>query len=412
MSEFSKMTEGMVSQILSRLPPRSLMRFKCVRKAWYTLINNPKFASMHLYNSIHKSLSTCIFFKRFVLKDPNTDEKELVFSLLNICNENDGDDEHIITHYIAEDINVPHSMGLKTRGQFIGLEVLQSVSIIGHCDGIICLADSSNNVVLCNPSIKEFKLLPQPCLKKGIDQCTVGFGYDHKSKDYKVHRVVSYGEDMYDEQRLVIYPPGVEIYTLSSDSWREIGADYLETETTIFWPECFHVYLKGICYWLGHEQQKDFMSYFDRPDEDNRQVVILFDTVDEVFHNVLFPHTLYEPYAGLFDVHLILWKESSVALFGSHRIGAGLDSYGLWVLDDFGGVKDSWTKLLAFEPIVGIERSLEFWKSDEILMVATDGSIVSYNLGTDQLREISIHSMHPSYSETVVCVNSLVSITG
>ncbi|KAI5326384.1 hypothetical protein L3X38_035458 [Prunus dulcis] len=80
----------------------------------------------------------------------------------------------------------------------------------------------------------------------------------------------------------------------------------------------------------------------------------------------------------------------------------------VWVLDDFYGAEGSWTKHLTFEPLVGIKRVLEFWKSEEILMVTEYGDIVSYNLETEKLKNLPRNS--PSDFETSAYVNSLVTI--
>ncbi|XP_021800841.1 F-box/kelch-repeat protein At3g06240-like [Prunus avium] len=303
------MLEEMVLHILSRLPSKSLMRFKCVCKSWYTVINNPMFVARHLTNSMHNKLSTCILFKHFVQSDTNTGEKELRFSFLYLCNDYIDDKPNVNT--FVEDIKFPLS-----TGQFIGLKLVESVSIRGHCDGIVCLCDCGGNIILCNPAIKELKLLPKSCLPNW-GYSNVSIGYDPKSKDYKVQRISCDGEEIYGD-RLVFFPPRVEIYNLSTDTWREIKSNCLQTEATFLWPEDFAVYWKGICYWLGgYEQPKEFESYFDRlEDEKKKTVVFLFDTGDEVFHSILLPDCVYEPPEEYrYDMSVVLWNES-VALFG------------------------------------------------------------------------------------------------
>ncbi|XP_008245489.1 PREDICTED: F-box/kelch-repeat protein At3g06240-like [Prunus mume] len=400
--------EMALRHILPRLPSKSLMRFNCVRKSWYTLINNPTFVENHLSNSMHNKLSTCILFNRFVQSYPNPSEKELAFSFLYLRNDYD-DAEHNV-NFVVEDIKFPLS-----SGQYIGLEVTESLYITGHCDGIVCLRDyCSGNLVLCNPAIKEIKLLP----KSGLPDwwaCAVGFGYDPKSKDYKVSRIATYQADIYGDG--LIYPPRVEIYTLITDSWREIKNNSLETEATVFFPDSFQIYFQGICYWVGFEQPKLSVEY---EDEEQKPMVILFDTGDEIFHNLLFPDSFYMyeegssygyemSYIMYTDLRIILWN-GFIALFGFNRFSAFPDSYGVWVLDDFDGAKGSWTKHLTLEPLVGIKRVLEFWKSDKILMVTEDGDIVSYNLATEKNKNLLMNS--PSDFETIVYVNSLVPITG
>ncbi|CAL2269098.1 unnamed protein product [Prunus armeniaca] len=396
--------EMALRHILPRLPSKSLIRFKCVRKSWYTLINNPTFVENHLSNSMQSRLSTCVLFSRFVQSDANSDEKELAFSFLYLRNDYD-DDEHNV-NFVVEDIKFPLS-----SGRFIGLEDVESPSILGHCNGIVCLSPCSDNLVLCNPAIKEIKLLP----KSGLPDwwgCAVGFGYDPKSKDYKVSRIASYQAEIDG----LIPPPRVEIYTLSTDSWREIKNNSLETDTTCFFPDYFQMYFQGICYWVGYEQPKQSVEY---EDEEQKPMVIFFDTGDEIFHNILFPDSFYMyeegssyayemSYLMYCDLRIILWN-GSIALFGFNRFSVFPDSYGVWVLDDFDGAKGSWTKHFTFEPLMGIKRVLEFWRSDEILMVTEDGDTVSYNLATEKLKNLPMNSL--SDFETIVYVNSLVSIT-
>ncbi|BFG36889.1 hypothetical protein CerSpe_231630 [Prunus speciosa] len=108
------------------------------------------------------------------------------------------------------------------------------------------------------------------------------------------------------------------------------------------------------------------------------------------------------------DLRIILWN-GSIALFGFNRFSVFPDSYGVWVLDGFDGAKGSWTKHLTFEPLGGIKRVLEFWKTDEILMVTEHGDIVSYNLETEKLKDLPINI--PSEFETIMYANSLVPIT-
>ncbi|KAL6146534.1 hypothetical protein ACLB2K_057212 [Fragaria x ananassa] len=180
----------MLVQILSRLPPKSLMRFKCVHTSWCALINNPNFATKHLSVSKHNKLSsfTTILFKRYVLKDMNTAKEDIVLSLFNLFHEDDDNDDDAAEHHldsVMEDLHVPPSMRLLRIDRYGTKRVL----LLGHCDGIICLCDMRERVVLCNPSIKEFKLLPVSNLLLSspyftTDDCdpteTMGIGYDLK----------------------------------------------------------------------------------------------------------------------------------------------------------------------------------------------------------------------------------------
>ncbi|KAM5576978.1 putative F-box protein [Rosa sericea] len=190
--------EDLVEKILSTLRPKALVRLKCASKGWYALINNPRFVAKHLSDYNSNSNRLLRMKKRLVSKnikdtanETAEEEEELVFSFLNLCNNDDDIDngEDNITVSSVEDIKIPLCMSLKTRGE--------AVHIVGHCNGIICLflgvLVKSFQLLLWNPAIQEFKLLhPFPYLQDVDWEETLwfkyvqGFGYDPKLNEYRV----------------------------------------------------------------------------------------------------------------------------------------------------------------------------------------------------------------------------------
>ncbi|KAM5561121.1 F-box/kelch-repeat protein [Rosa sericea] len=403
MTEFCKIPEAMGLQILSRLPPKSLMRFKCVHKSWHTLMKDPNFVAKHLSNSMHDNFykTTGVLFKLENFKDTGTAERqsESLFSLINFCNAN-GDGEHDI-HCLVEDV---------TKGQFNGFEVLESAWIIGHCHGIICLRNATK-VILWNPAIREVKVTSPYVPDENLSD--LGIGYDPKSDTYKVVHI-SYGtQEDYGDGHILFDRPKTEVYTLGTDSWRQIMTGCLETETTHFWFQDFHMYFNGFCYWNGREQLKEYQNFYDLQEEHHtRPVIISFDMGDEVFHNMLLPDFVYETYMWSYVLRLMAWNES-VAIFGLDHGITSHESWGLWVMDDFGGVTGSWIKQFSFVSAVGfLDTPLQIWKSDEILIVSKERRVVSYNVDTEQYKYLPIHSMDSDYFEAVVYMNSIVSVNG
>lgn len=396
------MPEEMALEILSRLPPKSLMRFKCVHESWSILINNPSFVAKHLSDGLHKNVYTRLLLKRLIVKDTNSDEKETVFSLLNIYNYNNDDGEHDI-NYVLEDM---------TKGHFMGLKFLESACIIGHCDGIICLADPSFVIVLLNPAIMEFKLITG---EKNVPdkRLNLGFGYDAKSKNYKVVDVFPLGVETYGDENIIYNPPTIKVYISGTDSWRQIMTDSLESETTNFCLDSFEIYFKGFCYWTGREQLKEYKSdEYDYDGGNIRQIIISFDMGDEVFHNILIPHCLYDDSCfSWYDIHLMVWNES-IALLSLDGDTAQAETLGMWVMVEFGGVECSWIKQFTFGKAMGIVTPLQFLNSDEILMFSEEGRMVSYNLDTEKLNHLPIHSLGSEDFLAVAYVTSIVGITG
>nr|XP_011468397.1 PREDICTED: F-box/kelch-repeat protein At3g23880-like [Fragaria vesca subsp. vesca] len=378
MTEFCKIPEAMALQILSSLPPKSLMRFKCVHKSWPNLMKDPSFVAKHLSNSMHNNLysTTGVLFKRENFKDPNDAKKgtESRFSLISIYNAN-GDSEHDV-HCVVEDV---------TEGQFSGLEQL-------------------------GKSRSQLHMVPDENLSD------LGIGYDPKSNNYKVVHI-SYGtQEEYGDEHILLDRPKTEVYTIGTDSWREIETGSLETESTNFWFRDFHMYFNGVCYWNGQEQLKEFQNAYELMEEQYiRPVIISFDMGDEVFHNMLLPDFVYGDYMSGYVLRLMAWDEC-LAIFGLDYGTDGItshESWGLWVMDDSGGVTGSWIKQFSF---VSTGRFLDtpsqFWKSDEILIVSKERRLVSYNLYTEQYKHLPIHSMDSDYFEAVVYMNSIVSVNG
>ncbi|XP_021807880.1 F-box/kelch-repeat protein At3g06240-like [Prunus avium] len=272
--------------------------------------------------------------------------------------------------------------------------------IVGHCDGIICVQLNAAEVLLWNPAIHEApKLLPpEPYLDVDIGSSmrdmsrALGFGYDPKTNDYKVVDIGYPGYETYGDggNDLIIYTPKPVVYSLGTDTWREIATGSLETETTNLWPEDFQFYLKGMCYWVGHEQSKLIDGWGDMLVEEVRDVIISFDMRDEVFHDILLPHVYGLSPTIFYNIRLLLWYHKSVALFGCHGWGHNDESFGIWVLhEEFGNRPNNnyynatWTKHHAFD-LTLTHKPLAFWKSDEILLVSEYGylPLVSYNLHT------------------------------
>ncbi|PRQ48393.1 putative F-box domain, RNA ligase/cyclic nucleotide phosphodiesterase [Rosa chinensis] len=430
----TEVDEDLVEKILSTLPPKALMRFKCASKGWYALINDPRFVANHLsyYNSNSNSKRLLLMKKHLVSKDIKDtenetaeEEGELVFSLLNLCNKDDdidnGEDSIIVSS--VEDIKIPLCMSLKTRGE--------AVHIVGHCNGIICLLlgvlPNSFQLLLWNPAIQEFKLLPPLPYLQDVDwertlwfKYVQGFGYDPKLNEYKVVNIgLVSPSDLRDDGYVIYHPPKAAIYTLSTDSWREINTNAFETETTLLRPENFQFQFKQMFYWLGHEQHKELVA-FDRDEDLIRPVIILLDIENEVFDDIMLPDSLYHPWVNTDGMELRVWNESP-ALFvlvdGLQGYKPEEDySFEIWVLDELGGPKGAWTKHITLEPK---EKPLAFLNSNETVRNDFMGLVLSYELRSKRLKDILIQNTPYSHIyvrldeiAAVVYVKSIVSVLG
>ncbi|CAN1841761.1 hypothetical protein LINPERHAP1_LOCUS36603 [Linum perenne] len=95
--------------------------------------------------------------------------------------------------------------------------------VVGCCDGIFCIAgttrDANGNylhsMILWNPITSEKKIIPpgpsNPCHSTHVALmiCAerIGFGYDPKTKDYKIVRVLELEQSMTDDDDMYDYDP-------------------------------------------------------------------------------------------------------------------------------------------------------------------------------------------------------------
>ncbi|KAL0014068.1 hypothetical protein SO802_001137 [Lithocarpus litseifolius] len=251
---------------------------------------------------------------------------------------------------------------------------MQELNILGACiNGVICLYDRpcfliSNQhpngdlyrIALRNPANKEFKVLPTSHVNcpSHVDYTYEGFkfGYDHKSSDYKVDRIVSFGDDsIVGPDR----PPLVEVYTLSTDSWRQINT--VLDASNLSDPCKFEIYLNGAYHWLAYRSEQPW------PHGDT-ELIISFDMSDEVFQIIRMPEL--EDVSGMNLKTFSVLNDCLALIFYSAEETVTVKNFDIWMMYEY-GVKESWIKQLVVGPaLVGIERPLGFAKNGELLLVA------------------------------------------
>ncbi|XP_050282191.1 F-box protein CPR1-like isoform X2 [Quercus robur] len=188
-----------VLNILTRLPAKSAIRFRCVSKTWDSSITTPNFISTHLNNFAHDH-------------DNDNGDGYIIHMPWNTNSSN----RAVCT--VAFD---------RTFDRISEIEVpfdlpSGSIQIVGSCNGLLCLAHygglttTDNVIYLWNPSIRKFKRLPDSCLGN-LGVVTLGFAYHLENNDYKVLRVSCCPWIRPN------VPDDIEVYSLSSDSWRRVG---------------------------------------------------------------------------------------------------------------------------------------------------------------------------------------------
>ncbi|KAB2611669.1 F-box/kelch-repeat protein [Pyrus ussuriensis x Pyrus communis] len=190
----SETPEDKVVEILSRLPPKSLMRFKCIHKSWCTLIKSSSLVAKHLSNSMDNKLSTstCILLNRSEMPvfPDNSWKYEVLWSRINLSIDSD---EHNL-QYNVEDLNIPFPMEYHHP------------------------TTSDSCLLLPSPPDGKFEL--ETTFR------ALGFGYDCKAKEYEVVRIIEnceYSDDKQTYHHRISLPYTAEVYyTTTGNSWKEI----------------------------------------------------------------------------------------------------------------------------------------------------------------------------------------------
>ncbi|KAH7867120.1 hypothetical protein Vadar_029040 [Vaccinium darrowii] len=317
-----------MAQILSRLPVKSLLRFRCVSKSWRALISDPEFAKTHL--RLASSIDTAYTHHRLLIANAFAVVRSC--SLPSILNEN--------CCYDADVVDIDHyPMCRDNRGGHLGVRVL------GCCDGLMCI-ETKTTLFVWNPSTRKSKRLPSYDMPLG-HVVVYGFGYDASIDDYKV---VGF---LYECRDGIFY--GAKVCTLRSDSWRRIG-DFPRCDITF--KNRSGVFANGALHWNARETDGNIVS---------------LDLAKETYGEVSKPNKdrahghLYET---LCDFH------GCLGVLYDYRAYADV-----WVMKEY-GTRESWTKLvvISFDTSSDLKYTIPvcILKNGEILL-DTNKRLVRYN---------------------------------
>ncbi|KAJ6948410.1 hypothetical protein NC651_002678 [Populus alba x Populus x berolinensis] len=345
MSSF--LPQDVLTDILARLPLKTILQCRCVSKTWYSLISSTTFATHHL-NKTTKTKNSDILLFRYCPEESN------------------GEIEH---YFLYPDEGFPDNhleeLDCPFKSTCFGFS-----NIVGSCDGVFCLLDRdfvyNDRAALWNPSIRKTVSIPRPNVtftSHGSFVNSLGFGFDSISNDYKLVRVV-YLQDCsfgFDE-----VPPLVEVYSMRRGCWRMITNDlkYVIREQS----PC--AFLNGTCHWFGYDSMER-----DEP----RHAAVAFNLGDEVFVQMAVPDCLL--WDHFIDISFTV-LDGMLSLVPCKKWLSGVTPTSVWVMKEY-GVGESWTKLFNIEHLEGIERVVAFRENNEVLVAREYGELISYDPNTN-----------------------------
>ncbi|KAL9225891.1 hypothetical protein vseg_001767 [Gypsophila vaccaria] len=247
----------LLCDILSRLPSKSLMRFRCVCKSWYSLITHDlDFHKLHLLN----------------FKSNNNGRRWIGYQL------DDSYDLSSTKFWLYDESFVSDKIQAYPfhREETPPIDFYFS-GIVGSCNGVVCLYLSIDEeslaqlqdergfgkffICLLNPSTRKDRWIEFPYRDINYywfkDNFMLGFGLSIKSSVYKVVIISKEGREK----------DHVYVYSLGTSSWTVIRAKPCVWESKI--NKDPGTYFNGFCHWIRlNTKQEDYtMMRFNLDDE-------------------------------------------------------------------------------------------------------------------------------------------------
>ncbi|KAK7835427.1 f-box protein cpr1 [Quercus suber] len=365
----SNLLQDLIAEILIRLPVKSVVRFLCVSKEWYSLITSSYFIKMHLKFSIETNRDRTL-----------------------ILNE---EDFAPASHYISA---VQFSSKYNRFGKTVEIyQPLLNWVVSDYCDGLVCLHNGheKQDVAVWNPLVRKYRRFPfepieEPSGFSDVRFSHLAFGHDPRNDDYKVLRVIEfYMEDMIGMEF------EVKVCSMRSPSWKKIDER---------WPNmvicCWKsVALNGDVYWL----------VADRVGQ-HRKSLLAFDLATEKFRLYGTPvplenylSTFLDVLGGLLCCIVHDYMYCDVYLMKKY------------------GVEGSWTQIFKIEKNV-LCRNFEYFRT---LMFSTNGkkvlleehpecgrtNLIWYDIEKNRCYRVKNRSF-PYVFKVATCIGSLLLLDG
>lgn len=239
--------EELIVEIFTRLPVKSLLRFRSVSKWLYDCIGRTSFIRLH------------------ALRSPN---KVMIRQQVRYKGEP-----------YCKNMYTLHSGSQLSHNPSNNIEAVEypfpTLEIIGSCNGMLCIYGYGKGTYLFNPSIRrKVTIHDNPSWAHCENQfLTLGFGFDSVIDDYKILKIAITRTEKGDVR-------SASVYTIKTGTWHEIAFP-TSSFTCDKSPQCL---FNGSLHWLVIRYLTD--SY----DEDFSYVYILkFDLSSEVFSRIELP---------------------------------------------------------------------------------------------------------------------------
>ncbi|KAK1441064.1 hypothetical protein QVD17_06901 [Tagetes erecta] len=326
------------TEIIKRLPVKSLIQFRSVSKSWKSLIESVDFIVR--YNAQQTQLQHLVirYYDNFIsVVDDDT------FPLRKV---------HVTIPWCVKWYNFFWIVGCSN-----GL-----MGLYGYCrEGCGGPNSRTGMAVIWNLSIRKAVAVVVPYVKNQmIYENVLGFGVCRETSDPKIVKITQINS-LEATESITCIPSQVEVFTLTTKAWRNSYGN-LPRKSIKFGDS--KVVIEGVLYWLAIDRIKldgEFVFY---------NLVISFDMTSEEFKEINLPDTLAHNHHNLHISNLL----NSLVVLESHVYSNDPVSV-VWMMKD--GVPKSFTKLFAINFHTGHASLRGFRKSGApIVALAEDGRLL------------------------------------
>ncbi|KAI3931081.1 hypothetical protein MKW92_011417 [Papaver armeniacum] len=325
--------DDIVYEILSRLPVKSLMRFKCVSKHWYSVIQKDRhLIDLHFHRSkVRTSLLLTVPKERNGYIESRSFDEDLYPFRYFLAT----------ADLLCENGEVPSVVNTSTREMDMG-----SYSFSKPINGLICLCDLEKNhgVRVCNLSTREIATWIKSTFLSNLD-------FKHKGAHYLSSSRCNLGFDPATKEHKVVCiwaihgGPVCEVLTLGDRIWRIIDDVIPAYNYTYSYSYGDSIYVNGSIYYNPK------MKMFDDEDDDPI-VIVAFDVGKEKFRAIEIPHFILDQisYGNRLSSVQLLEIDDHPALSS----GTNGDIFKIWLFDDeynTGCRTNTWTAVTVELPI-------------------------------------------------------------
>ncbi|XP_074263035.1 F-box protein CPR1-like isoform X2 [Silene latifolia] len=318
----------LITDILSRLPAKTVVCLKIVCKSWCNLISDDYFVNYRLEQSLatKSNLHYVVTVPRFYLQeyDHLPEPREQTCPV----------------HYSADF----DSLGNLRELSHPFKDCKTGTRVFGSCRGLLLLHVTDGPLLLYNPTTQTYNVLPGlPVYQdaRAYGHLSYGFGYDNATRDFKCVKIM---QRLFKEIGYLTCE--VMVYSLRTNCWKRVP------DVPCYFRSCdwgVGVLVHETLHWVG--TNSDGLYEF----------IVAFNLRDEAFSCRPLPNFHFEPFEGLYVGML----DGCLCLLANRYPHCNV-----WVMKEY-GVGGSWTKMFILDTLdcLIVERPVSYSLDKKRLLV-------------------------------------------